>query len=205
MENLFDVIWFKILDLIYFARGLMDNLFSPLHLLGPAFTIAIIALLTVLLTKLLTRLYKTKRLKKLEKEFIHWHDLRQEAMKCEDRDKAKLLSKNIDQARLNRVYYDYFLEGFLNGIATKYLPVLIMVAYVNESYNPEMLKRMFGRSYIFRLGGSEVEPILMGSVFFFIVSIILFYIAWAATKRIYRKRHPEKSPVASEQASESKS
>ena len=40
-------------------------------------------------------------------------NLRQEAMACEDREKGKALARNIDQAQLNKAYYDYFFEGFV--------------------------------------------------------------------------------------------
>ena len=35
---------------------------------------------------------------------------------------------------------------------TKYLPILLLLAYVNETYRPANLLKLFGREYVFRLG-----------------------------------------------------
>jgi len=187
MEELLDSLWFKILDLISLFESLLDFIFAPLNFFGPAFAISVIAFLTVIITKILTKIVKTKRYEALTKDFKHWYNIRQEAMKCEDPEKAKLLSKNIDQAKLNKVYYDFFFEGFMLGIVTKYLPILIFAAYVNEAYRTENLIKVFGREYVFRFAGSGPKPVLVGGVFWFIVSILLIYLCWFLIKRKYKK------------------
>ena len=150
MEDVLDIVWLKILVLIHaFVKGL-DFIFTPLNPLGPAVVILVIVLLTVASTKFLSRIYKTKRYLKLQKEFQYWYNLRNEALTCKDPEKGKALAKNIDQARLNKVYYDFFFEGLLNSIPTKYLPILIMLSYVNEAFKPDKLLKNFGREYIFK-------------------------------------------------------
>ncbi|MBT8349986.1 MAG: hypothetical protein KJO26_01955, partial [Deltaproteobacteria bacterium] len=121
------------------------------------------------------------------REFKHWYNIRQEATKCQDPEKAKLLAKNIDQAKLNKVYYDFFFEGFMLGIITKYLPILIFAAYVNEAYRTENLIKVFGREYVFKFASSGSNPVLVGGVFWFIVSILLIYLCWFLIKRLYKK------------------
>jgi len=111
MDELLDIVWFKILAGVQYGKELLDILFSPLNLLGPAMAILLIAAVTVVCTRFLTKNIKTRRYRELQKEFLHWYNLRQEALNCEDPDKGKLLAKNIDQGKLNRVYYDYFFEG----------------------------------------------------------------------------------------------
>jgi len=187
MEELLDSLWFKILDLIGVVESLLDFIFAPLNFFGPAFAISVIAFFTVIITKILTKIIKTKRYESLTKEFKHWYNVRQEAMKCEDPEKAKLLAKNIDQAKLNKVYYDFFFEGFMLGIVTKYLPILILAAYVNEAYRTENLIKVFGREYVFKFAGSGPNPVLVGGVFWFIVSILLIYLCWFLIKRVYKK------------------
>jgi len=187
MEELFDSLWFKILDFIGVVESLLDFIFAPLNFFGPAFAISVIAFFTVIITKILTKIVKTKRYESLTKEFKHWYNVRQEAMKCEDPEKAKLLAKNIDQAKLNKVYYDFFFEGFMLGIVTKYLPILIFAAYVNEAYRTENLIKVFGREYVFKFAGSGTNPVLVGGVFWFIVSILLIYLCWFLIKRMYKK------------------
>ena len=185
MEELLDNLWFKIMDLVHYFICFLDYIFSPLNYLGPVFAISTIAFITVVITKILTKVFKTKRYEALKKEFKHWYDIRQEAMKCEDPEKAKLLAKNIDQAKLNKVYYDFFFEGFMLGLATKYLPIFSFLAYVNEAYKAENLMKLFGRDYIFRFAGSGGEPIVIGSIFWFVVSILLVYLGWFIIKRVY--------------------
>ena len=115
--------------------------------------------------------------------------VRQEAQKCEDPDKAKLLVKNIDQAKLNKLYYDYFFESLLSNLATIYLPIFVLLAYINETYRSSNLAKLFGRDYIFKFGGDPGQPILIGAVFWFVLSLFLIYLGWYIVKKIYSKVH----------------
>jgi uncharacterized membrane protein (DUF106 family) len=185
MEEFLDILWLKIVVGVQFVKHLLDVVFGPLNALGPAAAIAAIALITVVITKILSKSFKTRRYKELRKQFEYWFSVRQEAQKCEDPAKAKLLAKNIDQAKLNKLYYDYFFEGLLNNLATKYLPVFIMLAYVNEAYRSSNLSKLFGRDYIFKFGGDQGQPMSIGSVFWFVLSLFLIYLGWYIIKKIY--------------------
>jgi hypothetical protein len=143
--------------------------------------------LTVAATKILSKIYKTKRYLQLQKEFRYWYDLRNEALTCKDPEKGKALAKNIDQARLNKVYYDYFFEGLLNSIPTKYLPILIMLAYVNEAFKPDKLLELFGRDYIFKFVNFDGNVIKIGSVLWFVMSMLLIYAIWFLAEKLYSK------------------
>ena len=180
MDDVFDILWLKILVLVHAVVKGLDFLFAPLNLLGPAAAISVIVLLTIASTKFLSKIYKTKRYLKLEKEFQDLYNLRNEALTCKDFEKGKALAKNIDQARLNQVYYDYFFEGLLNSIPTKYLPILIMLAYVNETFKPKNLLEKFGRDYILKFVGSNGNVIKIGAVFWFVLSMLMIYLAWYA-------------------------
>lgn len=187
MEDVLDIVWLKILVLIHaFVKGL-DFIFTPLNPLGPAVVILVIVLLTVASTKFLSRIYKTKRYLKLQKEFQYWYNLRNEALTCKDPEKGKALAKNIDQARLNKVYYDFFFEGLLNSIPTKYLPILIMLSYVNEAFKPDKLLKNFGREYIFKFVNFDGNVIKTGAVFWFVLSMLLVYLAWFVFEKLYFK------------------
>ena len=199
MEGLLDALWFKILGLIHCVVNFLDLVFAPLNYFGPAVAISTIAFITVILTKILTKIFKTKRYQKLQMEFSHWYNIRQEALKCEDYDKGKRLARNIDQAKLNQVYYNYFFEGFMLGIATKYLPILLVLSYVNEAYKPSNLQKLFGREYIFKFGSSNGEAVLIGTVFWFIVSVVLIFLGWFIIGRIYRKYNSGKKTKLDEE------
>ena len=197
MEDILDIVWQKTLFLVnYFVKGL-DFIFTPLNLLGPAVAIMIIVLLTVASTKFLSKIYKTKRYLKLKKEFQYWYNLRNEALACKDPEKGKALAKNIDQAQLNKVYYDYFFEGLLNSIPTKYLPILIMMAYINETFRPDKLLEYFGRDYIVKFVNFDGTVIKIGAIFWFVISMLMVYLAWFVIGKLYSKHsNPNKNEKA---------
>jgi len=187
MEDFLDSLWFKIVAGIHYLSDLMDRILEPLHVLGPGPVIFILVIITILTTKTLSRVYTTKRYKELQKEFNHWFKLREEAIKSEDREKGKALAKNIDKAELNKVYYDYFFEGLLNNIPTIYLPILTMAAYVNEAYKTDNLIKKFGAGYVFRFSGSGGEPVVIGALFLFVVTLLLSYLIWFIVEKRLKK------------------
>ena len=191
MDEFLDIVWFKIMDIVQVLIRGMDVVVAPFNLLGPAAVIFMLVFFTVCLTKIFKRVYTTKRYQTLKKEFEHWSELRKEAAKIEDLEKGKRLARNIDQAKLNKVYYDYFFEGLLNSVLTTILPVLLMAAYVNEAYNPEKLLKLFGRSHVFSIPGSGGSTILVGALFWFVLSLILIHILWAIGKRLFMKKAKE--------------
>ena len=202
MNSLLDTIWEKIAaGFIVVADG-FDALLAAFHFLGPAMIIFLLAVLTVLVTKGLNRIIITKRFVRLEKEYKHWYNLRQTAINCEDREKGKALAKNIDQAELNRAYYDYFFEGMLLGLARKIIPISFILAYINEYYRPERLVELFGQSAIFKFESSAGEPVVIGSVFWYIISLLIVYLAWSIIKRCvsrFKKIAASTAEPASEQ------
>ena len=145
MDEFFNIVWEYIYSFILTGVALLDFLLEYLHFLGPIPVIFLLAAATVAVTRVLKRYIKTKRLVTLEKDFQHWLGVREEAMRCEDREKGKILARNIDKGHLNRAYYDYFLEGLLLGFITFYLPVISMAAYINEAYRGERLMELFGK------------------------------------------------------------
>ena len=190
MEKFLDTLWSKIEILVHLIKDFLDIIFNPLNSLGPAVAISIIALITVVITKYLTKKFKTKRYRGLQKQFLHWYNLRKEALKCKDPEKAKLLARNIDQAKLNRVYYDYFFEGLLNSLLTRYIPILLALAYVNDAYRPANLLKLSGREYILKFGDLNGEAIAVGAVCWFVLSILLVYVAWFIVGKLYSKNRP---------------
>ncbi len=194
MEDFLDSLWINILVLVNYIKTFLDLIFAPLNSLGPAFAIFIIAFITVIITKVLTKAFITKRYKELKKNFEYWHNIRQEAMKCEDHEKAKSLAKNIDQAELNKAYYDYFFEGFLIRLMTRLLPILSFFAYVNESYKASNLLKLFGREYVFKFKSYNGEEVVIGAVFWFVISIFLVFLGWFIIRKIWSKYFTDEKP-----------
>ncbi len=194
MNEAMDILWFKIVAGVQYLKEILDIMLGPLNYLGPAAAILIIAAATAVLTRFLSSRFKTRRYKTLKKEFQHWYNIRQEALKCEDSEEAQRLAKNVDQAKLNKVYYDYFFEGLLNNLATKYLPILVVLSYVNSAYRPENLLALFGRDYVFKIGNGD--PVLVGSVFWFIMSLLTVHLVWYLTKKLYHRFSKDDTPTA---------
>ncbi len=186
MDAFMDTLWFNIMGIVQYGASLFDRLLTPFQIFGPLFILTLLAFMTVLVTKLLNRFIVTKRYLKLEQQFQHWYRVREEAMKGEDYDKAKRLARNIDQAKLNRVYYDYFLEGFLLGLMRNVLPIMLMVVYVNEYYRAERLFDLFGRGYVLQFTWGGGEPIMIGSVFCYLAALLTGYLLWAVGSRFLR-------------------
>ena len=187
MNNFLDKIWESILVFLNYSIAFLDRILSPLEVFGPWFVIFILAFAIVILTRIIARLYVTKRYLKLEKEFKHWHGVREEAMKHPDREKGKALAKNIDQAQLNKAYYDYFFEGLLKHFATNVLPILLMVAYVTKVYTPQALFNRFGEKWIFSFSFGSASQTNVSSLLWFIICLIFSFILFAVLKMIFKK------------------
>ncbi len=187
MDTFLDQLWAQIVVIIETGARLLEQCLQPLHVLGPAFTVAVLAVATFALTRLLNRLYRPKRYLQLQAEFQHWYNLRQEALKCEDPEKGRSLAKNIDQATLNQVYYNYFFEGLLRNVVTSYLPFLSILAFVNEFYRAERLLALFGRDALFRLPISAGEGTPVGSVFWFVVVYLGCHLAGFFMPRLWKR------------------
>ena len=193
MDQFLDALWLKIVALTQKAVQVMDVLVAPLNALGPGVAIFILVFITVCVTKLFRRFYTTKRYEALKKEFGHWAEIRKEAMSIGDREKGKALAKNIDKAKLNKVYYDYFFEGLLNNILTTVLPILLMAAYVNDAYRAEKLLQLFGRASVFKIYGFGGNPIPVGALAWFVLSLLLIHLIWAVTIGRYLKKNKKES------------
>ncbi len=184
MDEHMDTLWIFIMSVSQRTGDLLTQVLSPLHVFGPVFVLIFLAVCSVIITKVLNRIIITRRYIELEKNFNHWFMIRQEAMKEPDSVKAKRLARNIDQAKLNRAYYDYFLEGFLLGLIRNVLPIMLMVTYINEYYRAEELNRLFGKACIFSFTISG-QSIPVGAVFFYLSALLFIYLAWFVCGRIF--------------------
>jgi len=196
MNDILDTLWFKVVAVVQQLSDFMDYILTPLKPLGPALIILFLVILLIIFSKKISSMYTTKRYRELKKDFTHWYKLREEAMAVDDRKKGKAMAKNIDHAHLNKAYYDYFFEGFLNNILTNYLPVLIMAAYVNEAYKPANLMKNYGREYIFKFNTPGGETILVGGLLWFVLSFLLVHLLWMMVRSQFKKYSKKKKPAA---------
>jgi hypothetical protein len=195
MNNFLDNIWEYVESFLDYSILFLDKIISPLEVLGAWFVIFILAFLVVIFTRIIARLYVTKRYVNLEKEFHHWKGVRDEAMKHPDLEKGKALAKNIDQGQLNKVYYDYFFEGLLKHFAVNVLPILLMVAYITKIYTPENLFKRFGEKSVFSFSFGSATQTDVSSLLWFIICLIFSFILYATLKWVIKKRYAKKEPV----------
>lgn len=195
MNNFLDRIWNLVEIFLGKFVSIAAALISPLEVLGPAAVIFLLTFLVVVFSKTISRFYVTRRYVALKNEFEHWRGIREEAMKHPDKDKAKTLAKNIDQAKLNRVYYDYFFEGLLKNLVTQILPILLMAALVTRLYTPQTLLSRFDREWVFSFAGGSGAPINVSSLLWFVISLILSYILYILLHKLVKKKHAEKNAV----------
>lgn len=184
MDNFLDSTWEWILIFFNKAALLIGAAFSPLEIFGPGFVIFVLTFLVILITKILSKFYVTKRYAELKKNFHYWQSVREEAMKLPDREKGRGMAKNIDQAALNKAYYDYFFEGLLKHFITNVIPILFMVTYVTTAYTPETLMEKFGKKWIFSFEFSNSTQLNVSSLFWFIICVILSYILYGLIKKL---------------------
>lgn len=184
-----DTLWLIVLTGIKHIQAGLNLVFSQLHIFGPMVTISCIAVISVIFSKFLTKKFKTKRYKELEKDFYYWYNIKQEVLKLKatDPDKAKQLGRNIDTGKLNKAYYDYFFEGLLNNLLTMYIPLFSMMGYVNYTYSPESLKSLFGQNYLFSLTWFNGQSYQIGAAFWFAICVMFTYLGWLAISKVYHK------------------
>ena len=196
-----DALWAIIVSGINQLQAGLYQLISPLHVLGPVVTIAVLAVVTVLFTRFFTRRFKTRRYRALEQEFKYWFNIKQEALKLREKEpeKARQLGVNIDKGKLNEVYYNYFFEGLLNNLLTMYIPIFSMLAFVNYTYQPDTLEALFGKTHLFNLLWIDGQTYPIGPVFWFVFCVFAAYLAFFVIGRVCRRdrrRGPGKEDLA---------
>lgn len=195
MDDFLDRMWGFIDVFLNSVVVFLDTILSPLEIFGPGIVIFFLAFFVIIFTRIIGKFYVTKRYFKLEKEFKHWQGVREEAMKHPDREKGKALAKNIDQAELNKAYYDYFFEGLLKHFIVNVLPILLMVSYITKIYTPQTMLKRFGEKWVFSFSFGLSSPINVGPLLWFVICLILSFILFAVLKRVFKKRYAKKKSV----------
>ncbi len=176
-------LWLMILKTTQAVMNGMDMLLAPVNALHPLAGILLLAVCTVVVTRFLRRHVVTKRYLRLQEEFHHWYNVRQEALSAHsDPEKAKHLARNIDKATLNKVYYDYFFEGLLLNLVTTYLPILCVAGYINEAYKPENLEHMINQSSLLIIPAPDGAA--MSPLFIFVLGLAGIWVGSFGFKKI---------------------
>jgi hypothetical protein len=194
VNDFLDTAWEQIDGLLNTVVTFLDSLISYIEFLGPGKVIFLLALSAVVVTRLLRKCYVTKRYDMLKQEFEHWKHVRELAISLnrENREKGKSLAKNIDQAKLNQTYYDYFFEGLLKNLLTTVLPVLLMMSYVTTRYTPDALMQRFGSKWIYSVFTGSSFELNISSFLWFFVCLVLSYILYAVIIKTVHHRYEDK-------------
>jgi uncharacterized membrane protein (DUF106 family) len=196
-----DTLWLFILQATQAVMDALNTLLAPVNSVHPMLSILLLAVCTVVLTRFLRKHVVTRRYLRLQEEFRHWYNVREEALSAHsDPEKAKCLAQNIDKATLNKVYYDYFFEGLLLNLVTTYLPILCVAGYINEAFKPENLQGMLNTPHLLSLKfwlGTEmtITPLL-----FFILSLTVLFIVIAVGHRQMKASNKKKAASGSSSA-----
>ncbi len=194
MDEWLDIAWVKIVDAMEHFAALLNTILAPLnHHLGAAVVIFLLVAMLVAFTRLMAKIYNTRRYTELKQNYEHWYELRQEAMACEDDEKGKALARNIDQGQLNKAYYDYFFEGLLKSIITTILPICFLAAYINSAYSPDRLIHSLGRDAIFKISRSEGDPVVVSAFFWFVICLLLVHLTWFSVSLIIKRGSRKKA------------
>lgn len=170
-----NTIWLHIIELAMLIKSGLDTLFYPLNTIHPALTITFLAWFTVYLTSRFRNNFSTRRYRHMKEEFDYWHNVRLQALDSfQDNSRGRQMAKNIDQAKLNKIYYDYFFEGLLNNLLTTYLPIMLAALYINESFKPEHLQQMTGQRGLFSFSG-EIQ---IGALPWFVLCLVAIRFGW---------------------------
>lgn len=190
MNDFLDHAWAQIMVMCQTGQAGFDTLFAPLAPWGPHMVIFAQTLFVVMIIRLIRRVYVPRRYLELKRKFEHWHAVRAEAANHPDREKGRLLARNIDQAELNKAYYDYFFEGLLKNLITHVIPLLLMGSYVAESYAPQVLLDRFGQEWVFSFTLFS-RHFTISALLWFIICTAACYPALQILSRITGKRHEQ--------------
>ncbi|NDY74426.1 hypothetical protein DO021_21335 [Desulfobacter hydrogenophilus] len=193
MDEFLDMLWMQVEYGLESIVTALDTLLNPVEVLGPAGVVLILALATAGTTKILSKVYRTQRHTHLKEEFLHWQSVRQAAMAVEDKEKGKAMAKNIDQAKLNQVYYDYFFEGLMKNLVTTVLPALLVVAYLSRTYTRESLEARFGSQWIFTLG-SGPDAFHIGTLLWFLICLPVSFALFGLVAFLIKKGRKNQGP-----------
>jgi uncharacterized membrane protein (DUF106 family) len=192
-----DTLWLFILQATQAVMSALDTALAPVNALHPVLSIMLLALCTLVLTRFLRKHIVTKRYLRLQEEFQHWYNVRQEALSAHsDPQKAKSLAQNIDKATLNKVYYDYFFEGLLLNLVTTYLPILCVAGYINETFKPERLEQLIGHQSL--LVFASPNSVAISPLAWFMLCLVGFWMGKIALSKIkvqIRNRQAEQQAV----------
>ena len=185
--DLTDRLWFKITPVFSWISESLGAIFYPFMLLGPVLGISCIAAVTYGITKIISKLYKSARLERLQGEFEKLKEMRKEAHQIGDKQVCKGLDDEMD-----KIYFDILWASILRGSATISIPILAMLCWVWSYFSPERLQTIYGKGYIIKLPFKIGVYDHIGATFWFLISLFFVWLIYAV---IIRKRQKETKMV----------
>ena len=61
-----------------------------------------------------------------------------------------------------------------------------MFAFINEFYRPASMLENFGTQYVLQIPSSSGDPILVGTVFCYFISLLTGYLLWFVAGKLFR-------------------
>lgn len=180
--DLTDKLWFKIAPIFSWISESLGAIFYPFILLGPVIGIACIAAVTYGITKIISKLYKSAKLERLQGEFDKLKEMKKGARQMGD----KKVSKGIDD-EMDRIYFDIFFTSIQRGLLTISIPMMAMLCWVWSYFSPERLQSMCGKPYVIKLPFKIGIYDYIGPAFWFVISLICVWGIYTLFSKMKRK------------------
>ncbi len=180
IQNLLDAIYYHVVAPVFgiSAKGLDILILKPLYLLGvpPFLQIALIALLTGLLSVFLKRLLHVDEKEKAFRKAFAAKKAEQENFKLIEDWKAKKLLYETSDSELDEMYNTYISQRFAWFGIVYMLPIFLCLYWLDTRFSADMLIDLHGSPYVLPLPENPLGlPGLSTPLVFFVFYIFAIF------------------------------
>jgi len=193
LNSILDTVFYNIISpLIIFIRNLLDlailGTLSSLHIL-PSGQIVIVAVLTVLFAFFLRWILKVdEKNTKFRKQFLAQKEIRDSLKIVADRKARDAMLQSADQS-IDEHFNTYLAQHYFRYVLVYMLPVFLVMAWLNSSFNNTVLPMADGQTYLFLLPSKPLGMHGVSVTLLFLSSYVLFLIIGFQIKNWYGKNN----------------
>jgi len=193
LNSILDTVFYNIISpLIIFIRNLLDlailGTLSSLHIL-PSGQIVIVAVLTVVFAFFLRWILKVdEKNTKFRKQFLAQKEIRDSLKIVADRKARDAMLQSADQS-IDEHFNTYLAQHYFRYVLVYMLPVFLVMAWLNSSFNNTVLPMADGQTYLFLLPSKPLGMHGVSVTLLFLSSYVLFLIIGFQIKNWYGKKN----------------
>ena len=186
LDSLSDTLWVTIvLPILHGIDMCLGVLFSPLASLAPLYQIMAAAVLGAVVSRILSRRYRSRRERQLQQEFDDKLAVIKEAKGLRNAKVQRVLRKGL-QDEADETYEKLILDRFIEMGISYSIPLFSLLIWLEYSrFTPQKLESLTGSPYAWVTAGGLNLSAAYVYFFFFNMFLILF---WLLEKQ-YRKRY----------------